>query len=317
MSYNIIFAGTPHFSVSALQALIESPHKIVAVYTQPDRPSGRGQKLTASPVKELAMQHHFPIYQPQTLKNAEQQQILKDLNADLMIVVAYGLLLPKVVLQTPRLGCLNIHASLLPRWRGAAPIQRAIVEGDEETGVTIMQMDEGLDTGAILYTLKCPIKTDDTSETLHKRLASLGADALLYTLNHLQDLKPAAQDAHLATYAHKISKEEANVDWQASAKQIERKIRGFNPWPVMYTYAGEKLLRLWEASVIEKDVTTKIPGEILAVDAKGIDVSTGENCLRILKLQLPGGRVLSVSDVINAKHSELHVGERLGKESES
>lgn len=224
-SYHIIFAGTPLFSVAALEALIQSPHKVIAVYTQPDRPSGRGRKLTSSPVKEQALKHGLPVYQPETLKNAEEQQRLVDLKADLMVVVAYGLILPKAVLQAPRLGCMNIHASLLPRWRGAAPIQRAIVEGDTETGITMMQMDEGLDTGAMLYKVHCPIAQDDTSETLHNRLAPIGADALLHTLTHLTSIKPEPQNHGLATYAHKITKEEAEIDWSTPADVIARKIR--------------------------------------------------------------------------------------------
>lgn len=311
-SYNIIFAGTPQFSVAALDALIRSQHKVIAVYTQPDRPSGRGQKLTASPVKEIALLHDLPVHQPQSLKNPDEQQIITSLKADIMVVVAYGLILPKAVLQAPRLGCLNIHASLLPRWRGAAPIQRAIVEGDVETGVTIMQMDEGLDTGAMLYKVHCPIQPKDTSETLHTRLALLGAEALLHTLKHLTTLNPEAQDQTLVTYAHKMTKEEAEVDWATSADVIARKIRGFNPWPVMYTRSGEMVIRLWEATVMEKSEWEREPGEILSTDAKGIDVATGNHVLRIEKLQLPGGRALPAADIVNARYPELAVGKKLG-----
>jgi len=312
-SYNIIFAGTPQFSVPALRALIQSSHKVVAVYTQPDRPSGRGRKLTASPVKEHALQYDLPIYQPQNLKNPEEQQRLVDLKADLMVVVAYGLILPKVVLQGPRLGCINIHASLLPRWRGAAPIQRAVVEGDTETGITIMQMDEGLDTGAMLYKVHCPIEQNDTSEMLHLRLAGMGAEALLHTLSHLTSIKPESQDHRLATYAHKITKEEAEIDWSSSADTIAKKIRGFNPWPIMYTRSGEVVIRIWQASVIEVLDVGAEPGEIISSESHGIDVATGKNILRLEKLQLPGGRVLSVSDIIHAKHAELAAGKKLGK----
>ncbi len=312
-SYNIIFAGTPLFSVSALTALIQSPHKVVAVYTQPDRPSGRGRKLTASPVKEEALKHGLPIYQPQSLKNPEEQQRLIDLKADLMVVVAYGLLLPKTVLQAPRLGCINIHASLLPRWRGAAPIQRAIVEGDAETGVTIMQMDEGLDTGDMLYKVHCPIGQTDTSETLHVHLARLGADALLHTLEHLTQIIPKPQDHRFATYARKISKEEADIDWTQPAEDIVNKIRGFNPWPIAYTHSGELVIRIWQAQMIEKPNLNYAPGEIIKADAEGIDVATGKNILRIEKLQLPGARVLSASEIVNANYAELAVGTRWGK----
>ncbi len=312
-SYNIIFAGTPQFSVAALAALIQSPHKVVAVYTQPDRPSGRGRKLTASPVKEEALKHHLPVYQPQSLKNSEEQQRVIDIKADLMVVVAYGLILPKAVLQAPRLGCINIHASLLPRWRGAAPIQRAIAEGDAETGITIMQMDEGLDTGAMLYKAYCPIEQNDTSETLHNHLSQLGADALLHTLAHLTSIKPELQNHGLATYAHKITKEEADIDWTLPADKIAREIRGFNPWPIMYTHSGDKVIRIWQASVIEKTDFRAEPGEIIMSDSHGIDVATGKNILRIEKLQLPGGRVLLASDVVHAKHAELSVSNKLGK----
>jgi methionyl-tRNA formyltransferase len=312
-SYNIIFAGTPHFSVAALEALIQSPHKVIAVYTQPDRPSGRGRKLASSPVKQKAVEHNLSVYQPLSLKNPEEQQRLADLKADLMVVVAYGLILPKAVLQAPSLGCINIHASLLPCWRGAAPIQRAIVAGDAQSGVTIMQMDEGLDTGAMLYKVQCPIEQNDTSETLLTRLAPMGADALLHTLAHLTSIKPEPQDNTLATYAHKITKEEAEIDWNAPADVIARKIRGFNPWPVMQTRSGDRVIRIWQASVIEKPDLRNEPGEIIALDAHGIDVATGKNILRIEKLQLPGGRVLSVSDVIHAKHAGLVSGKKLGK----
>jgi methionyl-tRNA formyltransferase len=317
ISYNIIFAGTPHFSVSALQALVQSQHKVVAVYTQPDRPSGRGRKLTPSPVKEEALKHHLPVYQPQSLKKPEEQQILADLNADLMVVVAYGLILPKAVLHAPRLGCINIHASLLPRWRGAAPIQRAIEAEDAETGVTIMQMDEGLDTGAMLYKARCAILPQDTSETLYARLAAIGADALLQTLQNLPDLSPVVQDPSLATYAHKITKEEAEIDWTLAAEVIARKVRGFNPWPVSYTFSGEAILRIWQAEVLNHPTIPHSPGKILSSNAEGIVVATGKDVLRIQKLQFPGGRVLSVSDIVNAKHAELAIGKTLGKSRES
>jgi methionyl-tRNA formyltransferase len=315
-SYNIIFAGTPHFSVAALEALIQSPHKVVAVYTQPDRPSGRGRKLTPSPVKQKALEHHLPVFQPLSLKNSEEQQRLADLKADLMVVVAYGLILPKPVLQAPRLGCINIHASLLPRWRGAAPIQRAIVEGDAETGITIMQMDEGLDTGAMLYKVSCPIEQHDTSESLLNRLAPMGADALLHTLADLTSIKPEPQDHALATYAHKITKEEAEIDWSVPADEIARKIRGFNPWPVMQTHAGETVIRIWQAEV-SSGSANHTPGKVLASNAKGIVVATGKDALHIQKLQFPGGRVLSMSDIANAKHPELTIGKILGQQSES
>lgn len=303
---NIIFAGTPAFSAVILDVLLHSEHKILAVYTQPDRPAGRGQKLTKSPVKELAEKHHLPVHQPVTLRNEEEQQKIAALHADVMVVVAYGLILPKAVLQTPRLGCLNIHASLLPRWRGAAPIQRAILAGDAETGVTIMQMDEGLDTGGMLYKMHCPIYENDTSETVHDRLAKMGCDALLTTLKNLAEIKREPQDNSLATYANKISKEEARLDWQASAAELSRKIRAFNPWPVAYFTLSDNTVRVWEAEVMQK--TAAKPGVIMQVSKEGIDVATGKDVLRLKKCQLPGGRALPVADILNSRKSEFAVG---------
>lgn len=304
-SLNIIFAGTPEFSVYALQALLQSKHKVVAIYTQPDRPAGRGRKLTPSPVKAVALAHQIPVYQPLTLRDEAEQQKLKALNADLMVVVAYGLLLPKAVLEAPRLGCINIHASLLPRFRGAAPIQRAILANDEKTGITIMQMDVGLDTGPMLYKTECPILATDTSETLHDRLAVMGADALLATLNTLSDLIPDIQDGEFATYANKITKEEAHIDWRQPASEIALKIRAFNPWPVAFT--GQNV-RIWEAVVVEKNVENQCPGTILQTSTDGIDVATGQFVLRLLKIQLPGGRVLPVRDILNSRQRDFSVG---------
>lgn len=295
----IIFAGTPVFSVHTLAALINSPHEVIAVYTQPDRPAGRGRQLTASPVKQLAEKNNIPVFQPQTLRDTSEQQKLIDLKADVIIVVAYGLILPKIILTAPRLGCINVHASLLPRWRGAAPIQRAILSGDQETGVTIMQMDEGLDTGAMLKKVICPIKNDDTSATLHQTLAELGAEALLKTLADLDKMTPETQNHTDATYAHKITKEEAEINWEHQAKQISQQIRAFNPWPIAFFKIGEESVRVWQASVIEKNAG--VPGEIMAIGKDGIEVATGENVLRLEKLQFPGGRILSVADILNAK----------------
>lgn len=307
-SFNIIFAGTPEFSVRTLQALIESPHNIIAVYTQPDRPAGRGRKLTASPVKQLAEKHQLSVYQPVSLRDEQEQKKFADLRADLMVVVAYGLLLPKAVLSAPRLGCINVHASLLPRWRGAAPIQRSILSGDSKTGITIMQMDEGLDTGAMLHKVECSIGPNDTSETLHDRLAELGAKALLDTLNHLADIKPEAQDNSLATYAQKIKKEEAQVDWTGSADEIVRKVHAFNPWPVAYFNMGENAVRIWEAEVLKEDVKNAVPGAIVQVSSRGIDVTTGNGILRLQKLQFPGGRAMSAADILNSRKTEFAIG---------
>ncbi len=304
----IIFAGTPAFAAVALQALLESPHQVIAVYTQPDRPSGRGRKLTASPVKELALQHHLPIHQPASLRDINEQAVLQQLQSDIMVVAAYGLMLPPAVLQAPRLGCINIHASLLPRFRGAAPIQRAILENDKKTGVTIMQMEKGLDTGPMLYKVECPIQKTDTSERLQDRLAELGASALLTALNQLPRLQPEIQNESLATYAHKITKEEAELNWRVSADELERKVRAFNPWPVAFIRKAEHIIRIWEAVVIEQDTKHYQPGEIIQANAQGIDIATGKNILRLLKIQLPGGRMLSVADILNARAADFKVG---------
>ncbi len=311
-SYKIIFAGTPQFSVSTLSALLDSEHTVIAVYTQPDRPAGRGRKLTASPVKELAVKHGIPVYQPQTLRDEAEQKRLTSLGADVMVVVAYGLLLPLPVLQAPRYGCINVHASLLPRWRGAAPIQRAILEGDQQTGVTIMQMDKGLDTGDMLAKVECPINIHDTSALLHDRLAASGAEVLIKTLAQLDDLTAEKQDNALATYAHKISKEEAEINWQMTAIELDRKIRAFDPWPVAFTDWGENTLRLWEACV-SPETTQAPPGTIIQTSSQGIDVATGMGVLRLLKVQLPGGKPLSASDLLNARQQDFAVLKKLGK----
>lgn len=311
-SYKIIFAGTPQFSVSALSALLNSRHQVVAVYTQPDRPAGRGRKLTPSPVKELALQHQLPIHQPLTLRDAQEQKILADMRADIMVVVAYGLLLPLPVLQAPKLGCINIHASLLPRWRGAAPIQRAVLAGDANTGVTIMQMNEGLDTGDMLYKVDYRIQPHDTSEMLFTKLAELGADALLKTLDQFSEIHPEPQDNSAATYAHKITKEEARLDWTQSALELDRKIRAFIPWPVAFVQQGENAIRIWNAEVLEQQMKLQEPGTIVHTSSQGIDVATGEGILRIKSLQLPGGRQLSAADVLNARQNDFSVGKTLG-----
>jgi methionyl-tRNA formyltransferase len=311
---NIIFAGTPDFSAVALDALLHSQHKIMAVYTQPDRPAGRGRKLTPSPVKQLALNHNLPVFQPVTLRDVHEQAHIASLQADLMVVVAYGLILPLAVLQAPRFGCFNIHASLLPRWRGAAPIQRSILAGDAKTGVTIMQMDEGLDTGAMLYKTECPIDKHDTSQLLHDRLAKLGAVALLTTLERLQEntLHSEPQAESHATYAHKISKEEAELDWNLSAQELDRKIRGFNAWPVAQTLMNNQIIRIWQAEVIDKSCEQHTPGKILHASADGIDVATGHKILRLQKLQLPGGKVLFVADILNSRREEFLVDKIFG-----
>ena len=308
----IIFAGTPAFAAVALQALIHSDHEIVAVYTQPDRPSGRGLKLTASAVKELALSNQLPVYQPASLKESAAQFALTQLHADVMVVAAYGLLLPSVVLSIPRLGCINIHPSLLPRWRGAAPIQRTIFAGDAKTGVTIMQMDIGLDTGPILLQRECEMALDETSQTLHNKLAVLGAETLLETLDLLarNKLQPQAQDNSLATYAAKMSKEEALIDWEQPAMELENEIRAFNPWPVAYTSWQGQNLRIWMAKALQ-DVHNKTVRTILHASQDGIDIATGSGVLRLLQVQLPGGKVMPIADFYNSHHEKLIVGQHL------
>ena len=297
----ILFAGTPAFAAEALGALLESGQRVIGVYTQPDRPMGRGRKQLHGPVKQLALANDLPVFQPPSLKDQAQQTALAALGADLMVVAAYGLLLPQAVLDAPRLGCINIHASLLPRWRGAAPIQRAILAGDRETGVTIMQMEAGLDTGPMLYALSCPIEADDTGGSLHDRLAKLGARALLEVLPALAagEVTPQPQDESLACYAHKLDKREARIDWHRPATQIERQVRAFDPWPVAQTDLQGKPLHIWQAEVAA-DGPSAEPGRILAASKAGIEVATGQGVLRILRLQLPGKRAMAVADFLNA-----------------
>jgi len=307
----IIFAGTPEFAAETLQALLMTEHQICAVYTQPDRPSGRGRKLTASPVKQLAIQHNIQLEQPLNFKSDDTKRVLANYQADLMIVVAYGLLLPQIVLDTPRLGCINIHASLLPRWRGAAPIQRAILAGDLETGVCIMQMEAGLDTGPVLARASCPIHLDDTAQILHDRLALLGDEILLTTLVNIEKLQQNAQvqDDNLSCYAEKLHKKQATIDWQQSAIEIVRQIHAFNPWPVAQTLWQDQMLRIWLASVIDQTSTTK-PGVVIAANQEGIDITTGQGILRITQVQIPGKRAMSVADFLNA--NTINIGEQLG-----
>jgi methionyl-tRNA formyltransferase len=306
----VIFAGTPDFAAQHLAALLDSKHDVVAVYTQPDRPAGRGKKLTASPVKVLGEEHSIPVYQPASLKQDAAQQELAAIEADIMVVVAYGLLLPTAVLNAPKLGCINVHGSILPKWRGAAPIQRAIWAGDSETGVTIMQMDEGLDTGDMLHIATLPIESCDTSATLYDKLAALGPKALVDVLDNFDSYSPEKQDDTLATYAKKLSKEEALIDWHDDAAQIERNIRAFNPWPVAWMNVDEHNVKVWSGDVVELDKAVS-PGTIVSANKEGITIATGKGALRITSLQIPGKKALPAADVINARQAWFEIGRNL------
>lgn len=296
----IVFAGTPDFAAEHMKGLLDAGFNVVAAYTQPDRPAGRGKKLQPSAVKLLALEHDIPVLQPENFKQATDQQVLADLKPDLMVVVAYGLLLPKAVLDIPRLGCINVHGSLLPLWRGAAPIQRSIWAGDVETGVTIMQMDEGLDTGDMLVKRSIPITPEDTSASLYQKLAQLGPQALVDTLTQFSSLIPEKQDDSKATYAKKLNKEEALIDWHQSAEQLERNIRAFNPWPFAYFEVEGQRIKVWQANVTDKKATGQV-GEILDANKTGIYVQTGQGVLVLTSLQTPGKKAMPVQAILNGK----------------
>lgn len=300
----VLFAGTPDFAAAHLQALLDSPeHSVIGVYTQPDRPAGRGKKLTASPVKKLALEHQLPVFQPQSLKDPEQQRLLNELQAEIMVVVAYGLILPQPVLDATRLGCINVHASILPRWRGAAPIQRAIEAGDRETGVTIMQMDAGLDTGAMLSISRCELDHSDTSASLHQKLELLGAPALLHTLGSIAAGRAVAvdQDDQLSCYAAKITKQEALINWSQTAPILDRQIRAFNPFPAAYTTLGELRIKIWQAETVTATVEKLPPGQIISADNTGLLVSCGEQSLLLTEIQLPGKSRMAVSEILKSR----------------
>ena len=301
-SLRIIFAGTPDFAARHLDALLSSQHQIVGDFTQPDRPAGRGNKLTPSPVKVLAEQHNLPVFQPVSLRPEDSQKLVSDLNADVMVVVAYGLILPKAVLDMPRLGCINVHGSLLPRWRGAAPIQRALWAGDAETGVTIMQMDVGLDTGDMLHKVSCPITAQDTSATLYDKLAEMGPQGLLATLAELANgtATPEKQDEALVTYAEKLSKEEARLNWTLSAAQLERCVRAFNPWPVSFFMIDGQPVKVWQSQAIAAE-QNQAPGTIISADKHGIAVATAEGALLMTQLQPSGKKSMSAQDLLNSR----------------
>ncbi len=297
----IIFAGTPDFAASALSACISSRHEVTAVYTQPDRPSGRGRKKTYGPVKQLAVNANLPVHQPDCF-SPEQQEILSELKPDVMLVSAYGSLLPQAVLDIPKLGCINIHASLLPKWRGAAPIQRAIIAGDSHTGISMMQMVEELDAGPVLKMFDCEISPTDTGSSLHDRLAKIAEDEIVQVLENLADNKLIAkpQDHNHSSYAKKLSKQEANINWPESAVLIERKIRAFNAWPIAYTFLNNQRLRIWKAEVNAVEHSQQ-PGLIMSTDNQAIQVAAGEGAVNIISLQLAGGKVISAQDFINTR----------------
>jgi methionyl-tRNA formyltransferase len=308
----IVFAGTPEFAAEHLKALLDSPHDVVAVYTQPDRPAGRGQKLMPSPVKQLAALHGIPVLQPPTLRAAEAQAELAALAPDLMVVVAYGLILPQAVLDIPRLGCINSHASLLPRWRGAAPIQRAVQAGDAESGVTVMRMEAGLDTGPMLLKVSTPISAQDTGGSLHDRLASLGPAAVLQAIAGLEDgsLSGEIQDDTLATYAHKLNKDEARLDWTRPAVELERLVRAFNPWPICHSTLEGAAIKVLGA---ELSTEQGQPGELLSASKDGLVVACGVQSLRLTRVQLPGGKALSFADVFNSRREQFAPGKVFGQ----
>ena len=308
----ILFAGTPEFAACHLKQLINSKHSLIGVYTQPDRPSGRGRKLQASPVKQLALQADLPVFQPPSLKDAGAQEQLAALGADVMIVVAYGLILPQAVLDTPLFGCLNVHASLLPRWRGAAPIQRAIEAGDATTGITIMQMDAGLDTGAMLATASCPIGAHTSAAELHDELAVLGPPLLLEVLADLPGYQKnsRAQDDTQANYAHKILKPEAQMDWRCSAQVLERRVRAFNPFPICFSLLDGERIRIWQARAHSTETASAAPGTIIGADDDGITVCCGEHTLRIEVLQLEGGKALAARELLSAHRAKFATGKR-------
>jgi methionyl-tRNA formyltransferase len=319
---NIIFAGTPDFAAKHLAVLLQSHHNVIAVYCPPDKPAGRGKKLTSCTTKLLALENNIAVEQPVNFRAQEDQQTLYDYNADVMIVVAYGLLLPKVILDAPRLGCINVHGSILPKWRGAAPIQRAVEAGDEQTGVTIMQMDEGLDTGDMILKATCDISSQDTSASIYDKLADLGPQALLEVLSLMaastHQLEP--QNNTLSTYAAKLNKDEAELNWQLPAKQLHKKLRAFIPWPVaQFTFTDNKKqqhrIRAWQASVVETN-HKELPGTILSVDKSGVTVATDEQALKLEILQLPGKKALNFSDILNGRADWFDVGQSINGVSE-
>lgn len=317
---NIIFAGTPDFAAKHLAALINSEHHVIAVYCPPDKPAGRGKKLTACATKLLALEHGITVEQPNNFKELSDQQQLACYNADVMVVVAYGLLLPEVILTAPRLGCINVHGSILPKWRGAAPIQRALEAGDPQTGVTLMQMDKGLDTGAMILKATCDITATDTSASLYEKLAELGPSALIDTLALMAEEKHQAQPQNNseATYAAKLDKNEAECNWQLSAGELDRKIRAYIPWPVaQFTFNETKnnkveqhRIRIWQASIVENTDNSE-PGIIIQADKSGVVIATGAQALKLEVIQIPGKKAMPVADILNARSEWFVVGQSI------
>lgn len=315
----VVFAGTPQFAAAHLESLLCAQHNVIAVYTQPDRPAGRGKQLKASPVKEIALAHDLSVYQPATLKTNEAADALSQLNADVLVVVAYGLILPKTILALPRLGCINVHASLLPRWRGAAPIHRAIEAGDEETGVTIMQMDEGLDTGPMLRLAKMAITTQHTTQTLTRDLEQLGPATLLTALEALEETQQYAvpQPSDGVTYAEKISKSEAMIEWSQSAAVLARKIRALNPAPGCFSTLGNQRVKVWEALPVSlSDTPAHAPGTLVDITREQLSVACGAGVLAITRLQLPNKKPMSIADLLNGHQINFSVGDRFENVSE-
>ena len=300
----IVFAGTPDFAVPTLQALLDSEHQICGVYTQPDRPAGRGRKLTASPVKALAVSANLPVFQPENFKQVGALEELAALKPDLIVVIAYGLILPQAVLDIPKFGSINVHGSLLPRWRGAAPIHRAVMAGDDKTGITIMKVVKKLDAGDMLYKIECPINADSTSSELHDQLAEIGAQGLIQVVNQIEQgtLIAEPQDEALVTYAHKLEKNEAMLDWQKSAQELDRQVRGLNAWPVAQTLYKGEVLRVWRSEVIDGE--SDLPAGTISCQQHALDVATGNGILRLLEVQSPGGKRIAGKDFLNAHQAD-------------
>ncbi|MDT0594790.1 methionyl-tRNA formyltransferase [Glaciecola petra] len=308
----ILFAGTPDFAAAHLQALIDAEFEIIGVYTQPDRPAGRGKKLNQSAVKKLAIANNLPIFQPPSLKDQQVQAELADLAPDIMVVVAYGLILPKAILDIPSKACINVHGSILPKWRGAAPIQRSIWAGDEKTGVSIMHMDEGLDTGDVIHIASIPIENDDTSASLYQKLAHLGPKTLVHCLQNWHSFGRQKQEDSKATYAKKLSKQEAYLNWQMPAQQLQRNVRAFDPWPVAWFEYKGKAFKVWQArdETIEAGQQSRMtPGEIIKFDKTGLFIATIENVLVIDKLQIPGKKPQRIIDLVNGQAELFEVGD--------